>query len=131
MKTLSDFQALISAITYKKGWHFLCKQDRRGIYLQVEVTAEADIAIDPFTGKITPWKGRKEYMSEHMCDTEVVMTAFGLIRQAEEHETREWFRFKNRSILNPHISVHVLHSIAGKLANLDLRENAMSMEETA
>ena len=129
MKTLADFDALISQITYKHGWLFCVKQDHRGVYLQIEVTEQAAIAEDPFTGAITPWSGAKHYLSEHMCDSEVVGTVFDAIRRAEEHEMREWFRFKNRTIFNPHMSVYALHSIAGKLANLDLRENAMTMEE--
>lgn len=129
MKTLQDFQALTSQVSYKQGWHFLCKEDARGVYLQISVDETAAIAMDPFTGKIAPWKGAKMYMSPHMCDSEVIGTAFDAIRRAEEHEMREWFRFKNRTIFNPHMSVHVLHSIAGKLANLDLRKNAMTMDE--
>jgi len=129
MKTLTDFQNLVSQIRYKTGWLFHVKQDNRGVYLQIAVTAEADVSIDPFTGETTPWSGAKHYLSPHMCDSEVVGSVFDAIRRAEEHEMREWFRFKNRPIYNPHISVHVLHSIAGKLANLDLRDNAMTMVE--
>ena len=129
MKTLQDFQNLITSISYKAGWQFITREDDRGIYLQLRVTADADVAIDPFTRETTPWSGAKHYLSPHMCDSEVVGTVFDAIRRAEEHEMREWFRFKNRSVYNPHISVHVLHSIAGKLANLDLRENAMTMIE--
>jgi hypothetical protein len=130
MKTRQDFELLVSQISYKCGWHFHVKQDGRGVYLQISVDSTADIAIDPFTGTVVPWSGAKHYMSEHMCDSEVVGTVFDAIRRAEEHEMREWFRFKKRSIFNPHMSVHVLHGIAGKLANLDLRKNAMSMEES-
>jgi hypothetical protein len=129
MKTLQDFKDLISCIKYKAGWLFIVREDGRGVYLQIRVTSEADVSIDPFTGETVPWSGAKHYLSPHMCDSEVVGSVFDAIRRAEEHETREWFRFKNRPIFNPHISVHVLHGIAGKLSNLDLRENAMTMVE--
>lgn len=129
MKTLQDFQNLISLISYKAGWVFAVVEDQRGVYFQIQVTDIADVAKDPFSGDVTPWSGAKHYLSPHMCDSEVVGSVFDAIRRAEEHEMREWFRFKNRTIFNPHMSVHVLHSIAGKLANLDLRENAMTMTE--
>jgi hypothetical protein len=128
-KTLKDFQNLVTACKYKPGWYFICQEDGKGIFFQIGVTAAANISIDPFTGERSPWKGAKHYMSEHMCDTEVVGVVFGAIKQAEEHETREWFRFMNKPVFNPHISIYAQVAIAGKLANLDMRENAMSMEE--
>lgn len=129
MKMFEDFQRLIAAVTYKKGWLFHVRQDHLGVYLQIEVTEEAGVSLSPFEGKKTPWKGAKISMSQHMCDSEVIGTVFDAIKRAEEHEMREWFRFMNKPIFNPHISVYALAGIAGKLANLDMRENAMTMKE--
>lgn len=129
MKTFEEFQALARECLYKPGWVILCKQDNRGVYVQISVSTEAEASTSPFTGKKESWKGAKHYMSPHMCDSEVVGTIFGAIKQAEEHEMREWFVFAKRRIFNPHISVWALHDVAGKKKNLDLRKNAMSMEE--
>ena len=129
MKTFAEFESLINDITYKPGWTIQVHQDVRGIYLQVGVTTEAEISLDMITGERVAWKGAKHYMSPWMCDSEVVGAAFGAIRQAEEHEIREWFRFKRRSIFNPHLSVHALVELSSKLANFDTRPNAMTMQE--
>lgn len=129
MKTLPQFQHIVEKISYKPGWYILCKEDDRGVFVQIGVTEEAEISYDPIEKRKVPWKGGKHYMSPHMCDSEVVGVVFGAIRAAEEHETREWFRFCNRSIFNPHLDVWQLAIHASKLHNFDMRENAMTMEE--
>lgn len=129
MKTYADFESLVQQITYKPGWQIHLCEDNRGIYIQVGVTTEAEISLDMITGERVAWKGAKHYLSPWMCDSEVVGAAFGAIRQAEEHEVREWFRFKRRSIFNPHLSVHALVDLSSKLANFDTRPNAMTMVE--
>lgn len=129
MQTITSIQTLIGACSYKPGWYFLVKEEADRVYLQVGVTEEAEISMSPFTGQREPWKGAKHYLSYHMCDSEVVGALFGAIQQAENHESREWFRFTGRSIYNPHMSVWKLAEFA-KLKNFDLRENAMSMEES-
>jgi hypothetical protein len=130
MKSYEDFNSFAEACKYKPGWEILCKEDNRGVFFQVSVGCDAEASISPFSGVSEPWKGAKHYVSPHMCDSEVVGCIFGAIKQAEEHEMREWFVFSGRRVFNPHISIWALHEIAGKKANLDLRENAMSMEET-
>jgi hypothetical protein len=130
MKTLKQFKVLTEACTYKPGWEILCKEDDRGVFVQISVTEEAEISLDMITGKRVPWKGGKHYMSPHMCDSEVVGVVFGAIRAAEEHELREWFRFCRRSIFNPHLSVYTLAQVASKKESFDVRENAMTMEES-
>lgn len=129
MKAFEDFKKIVDQIVYKKGWHINVRSNAAGVYLQISVDETADVAKDAFTGEVAPWSGAKIPMSPHMCDSEVVGTVFDAIKRAEEHEMREWFKFANRRIFNPHISIYALHSIAGKLENLDMRENAMSMIE--
>jgi hypothetical protein len=116
-----------SAITYKPGWVIILGYDGNRPYLQAEVGAESDLTLDP-TGKSsgrTPWKSGKRYLSYHMCRQEVVGAVFGLIKDAEEHEMREWFRYKGRSIFNPHIDPDVLVEVASRAASFNVRENAM------
>lgn len=128
MQTHESIQSLINNCSYKPGWYFICGKDDNRSYIQIGVNETADISLCPFTGKRQAWKGAKHYLSYHMCDSEVVGAVFGAIRQAEEHEIREWFRFDSRSIFNPHINVYVLAEIATR-NNMDLRKNAMTMVE--
>ena len=128
--TFEEIYAIVQEITYKPGIDILCKQDAGGrAFVQISVGAENDLSLSPFTGKHEPWKSGKHYLSEFMCRQEIVGSVFGAIRNAEEHEMKEWFRYKGASIYNPHLDPDVLALIAKKKASFNLRKNAMSMEE--
>lgn len=129
IRSFEIFAELAKLVSYKPGWFILCKQDDKGMFLQVEVTAIAEASIDTVTGQRTGWKGAKHYFSGHMCDSEFVGTIFKAFLQAEEHESREHFRFKGRSVYNPHFNIHALVELAKHKENFDMRENAMSMVE--
>lgn len=124
--------SIVAAIAYKPGWRLLLRRDAgRRPYLQVEVTAEAAASIDSQSrdGTRTPWRSGKRYLSTHMCRQEVVGAAFALIRDAEEHELREWFRYCGAAIFNPHIDPNALVDVARKAASFNLRADPMGMAE--
>lgn len=64
---------------------------------------------------------RKWYLSEHACRNEVVQTCLKLVLTSVEHEARESFKYRRRSIFGPHYDVDALHALAGADANLDYR----------
>lgn len=64
--------------------------------------------------------GRKWILSEHMKRSEVVTTAFKAIMTAIEHETRETFRYKGRTIFGPHIDVE---SLWGACRKIEIRDD--------
>lgn len=123
------FQKLIDAIAYKPGWYIRTGTDRDRMWLQVGVTEEAEISFDRQAGKKVPWRGAKHYLSEHMCRNEVVSMCYYAFERAELHEVKEWFRYKGRSIFNPHLDPDVLVAVASKASSYNVRENAMTMEE--
>lgn len=123
------FKRIIDTITYKPGWYFRTGIEEGRMWVQVGVTEEAEISFDPIAGKKVPWRGAKLFLSEHMCRNEVVSTVFHAIERAELHEVREWFRYKGRSIFNPHLDPDALAELAGKAKNFNVRTNAMTMEE--
>lgn len=102
MKTFRDILETVENITYKKGWVISVNVDglEKRPYLQVEFDGE-----DVETGKIEKQKCRKWMLSYHMTTTEIVYTALKAIQAAEDHETREFFKYKNVRIANPHFSV--------------------------
>lgn len=124
-----EFEAIIAAITYKPGWYIRTGLEDTRMWLQVGVTEEAEIAFDPIEGKKVPWRGAKHYLSEHMCRNEVVSLVFHAIERAEMHEVREWFRYKGRSIFNPHLDPDRLAEFASKKINFNVRKDAMTMKE--
>lgn len=126
-----EFDSIIAEITYKPGWYIRTgKDDYTRMWLQVGVTEEAEISFDPIEGKKVPWRGAKMFLSEHMCRNEIVSTVFHAIERAEMHEVKEWFRYKKRSIFNPHLDPDALAAVASKAASFNTRENAMTMEES-
>lgn len=125
-----EIKKIISEITYKKGWIISCNEDKGGRpYVQISVTEETESCISSVTGQKEPWSSGKSYLSPFMCRQEIVGAVFGLIRAAEEHEMREWFRYKGASIFNPHLDPDALVEIAKYAKNFNMRQNAMSMKE--
>lgn len=127
--TWLNFMSIIGKITYKPGWYFRTGLEEGRMWVQVGVTEEAEISFDPIAGKKVPWRGAKHYLSPHMCRQEVVGTVYHAIERAEMHELSEWFRYKGRSIYNPHLDPDVLAEVASKKASFNTRVNAMTMEE--
>ena len=122
------------AIRYKPGWSILVREDsgdRPYIQIAVDERAEASTtACGPDYGKRQPWRSGKHYLSPHMCKQEIVGAVFGAIQAAEMHELREWFRYKNATIYNPHLDPDALVPFAKRLENFNFRNNAMSMKES-
>lgn len=132
--TFEEIERIVERITYKPGWTFSVDHERVGTdrrpYLQVQVDETAEAALCPFTGKVIPWKGGKRYLSYHMCRQEVVGAVLGVIKDAEQHETHEWFKYKGYSIYNPHTDPDALVDVVRFKRNLNMRDNAMTMEES-
>lgn len=126
-----EFGEIIGQITYKRGWYFRSGIEDGRMWVQVGVTADAEVAYDPVTKTVVPWRGAKHYLSPHMCRQEVVGAVHHAIERAEMHEANEWFRYKGRAIYNPHFDPDRLAEFAAKLDNFNMRENAMTMEEPA
>lgn len=124
---VTDIRRIIADIDYKPHWFVNVYPGKSNVeaYIQLEVT----IATDSVTGEKTGWKGAKRHVSEWMCRQEIVGMVYGMIEAAEIHEMREFFRYKGRSIYNPHIDPDALVELASKAENFNCRENSMSMEE--
>lgn len=127
---------IVDACTYKPGWHIALRSDpvygreTPRYYLQLEVDATARAAVSSVPPHlIDPWKSGKRYISLHMCRQEIVGVIFDLIKAAEDHELREWFRYKGASIYNPHLDPDALVNIAKRKSSFVMRDNPMSMKE--
>lgn len=127
----AEFRSIIEQITYKPGWAFILGDDGERYFVQASVSVESDLTMDPTrrSAERTPWKSGKRYLSSFMCRQEVVGLVFSLIKDAEEHELREWFRYRGASIFNPHLDPDVLVDVARRKASFCIRVNAMSMAE--
>jgi len=100
MKTIQEMIEILEQVSYKKGWKIVFHKSEERPYIQVEFDGE-----DCETGDIELQKGRKWYLSPFMTNSELVYTAFKAIQAAEDHEMREFFKYKNVKVINPHFSV--------------------------
>jgi hypothetical protein len=107
-------KSLVDEIEYKQGYRLLCERDKKDptgrLYLQVECDRP-----DVYTGVPGVGHGGKAYLSEHMTDGEIVRRAFSLFMAYEEHECREWFRWRKRAVFGPHIATEALWSVADQM----------------
>jgi hypothetical protein len=104
---------LVERIEYRDEYVLVVKEDEgRGgaVYMQVHCWRP-----DTFTGQMDWGRGGKAYLSPWATDSELVQTAFGLLKAYEEHECREAFRFDGVRVFGPHIDVMALVEIAGRL----------------
>lgn len=60
---------------------------------------------DIYTGEMKTQHTRKWLLSEHMTDSEIVLTAFKCVLTSMEHRTRERFTYKGARIFGPHFDV--------------------------
>lgn len=106
MLTFTQMQTILNDISYK-GWRFRAIRAIGCTYLQVYFEAP-----DTETGEILTQRGRKWLLSFHMTPSELVTTALKAVLTAEEHETREAFRWRDRAIFSPQFDVEALYEIA-------------------
>lgn len=97
---------LISFIKYK-DWDIVLRYDEKRPYLQIQFDGK-----DSFTGEDARQYCRKWMLSEHMCESEVVRTAYKAVLAAEEHEAGELFRFCGQPVYRPHVDVWELHTLS-------------------
>ena len=129
---IREMSEIVAACSYKRGWWISVREDDGGRpFIQLRVSEKAEASTCSQTGKRVGWSSGKHYLSQHMCRQEVVGVVFAAIKAAEEHEMREWFRYRGAAIFNAHLCPDRLAEFARKLENFEFRENAMTMEEKA
>lgn len=123
MLTLNDIKHIVAEIRYK-DWNFDIIEGPNDVQDWPTNPSLRVRFIDPENGSTQ--KGRKWLLSYHMTKSEVVLTALKAVLTAEEHESRELFRYRGAKIFNPHIDVDKMVELTKKLDNFDLRESAIS-----
>lgn len=108
MKDGQDFADLVEDITYKPEWEWYIGVMGDGYYLQLQWDDEDN--FNP--GKPYRSHGRKWYLSPHMTDSEVVLTAWAAVEFAEIHEARERFKFQGACVFNPHVDIKALQAVS-------------------
>ena len=96
---------------------FVVKLDDDRPYLQIESESFCNTTGDTIT-----WKSRKWFLSFHMTKSEIVATCLKATLTAIEHEARENFKYKGKSIFDPHYDVEKLVKLRSKINCLEGRQ---------
>lgn len=95
--TYNDVMKVLVRISYK-DWQLCYRYDGDRLMIYWDFAAPCTT-----TGIVQRWQSRKWPLSMHMVEGEIVQTAFMAALQAEEHESRESFKYKGIAPFNPHI----------------------------
>lgn len=117
MKTLEELKAVLQDITYK-DWTFRIGKMGDGFFLQVQFTSNSNDETEGLELK----RGRKWHLSPYMSKSEVVQTAFLAVMTAEEHETRQGFKYREQPIFCPIYSSDALADFAAQSIS-EVKEN--------
>lgn len=102
---------ILQSIEYKDNFELIVGRDPGEdgrVFIQVVC-----IRPDAITGESGVGKGGKIYLSPHMVDGEIVRKAFQALLGYEEHEAREFFRYKGAQVFGPHIHIDALVEASG------------------
>lgn len=101
--TIEEIKTLIKDHVKYLDWRFVVTTEGDNHFVHINADG-----VDSDTGKPCNWNSRKWRLSLHMVPTEIVSTCFMATRSAVEHEMRENFRYKGKSIFGPHIDIETL-----------------------
>ena len=119
MLTKGDFEAILAEVQFNDWAFFVGMMGLPGLerfYLQVRAVGTCNM-----TGQPLEWGGRKWFLSPHMTKSEVVQTAFKAVLTAVEHEAREQFLYRGKTIFDPHYDVDQLVELRCRVDCLDER----------
>lgn len=109
-----------------QDWTFDVFREGDTLFLQVHFTAPC--ACRSNRGNLRH-RCRKWRISPRSTKSELVQTAFLAVRTAEEHEIRERFKYRGRSIYSPHYDVEKLVEIYDA-RGWDMRVNSFDAHPT-
>jgi hypothetical protein len=105
------FAEVLKEISYKPGYGLVLQRDQKDFkgrwYFQVRCDRP-----DSVTGEIAMGHGGKAYLSPRMSKSELTRLIFGLFKAYEEHECREFFKWRGRAIFGPHVDSDALWEVA-------------------
>lgn len=116
----SDLESALKEVKFP-GVEFSVSFDKGSFYLQLSWQGVCNYYADAMSGE---WKGLKWLLSPHMTAGEVVQTAFKALLTAQEHETREQFKYKGVSIFDPHYDLDRLVALRRDPSSIQERDAA-------
>ncbi len=106
-------EALVSRVTYRKGYNFFVGVTPGMKYPFLQVRHWREDSMQP--GKFGWGHGGKTYVTVWSTDSEIFQTIFGLAKSYEEHEVRETLLVDGKRPFGPHIDTQALCEVADRL----------------
>lgn len=103
-------RAVLDLIEYDERYQFLVRT-RENAYGIGPAAVGIELQVrrpDAITGEPGVGYGGVRRLSPHASRSDVVRTAFGAVLAYNEHETREFFRYRGAQIFGPHGDVEAL-----------------------
>lgn len=102
--SLREIQCIVGRITYKPGWKIVVDGEpwERFSPIMFHLTWSAFDATGQHPGMIPVQLTQMAYRDEFYNERDVVRFVFECIRQAEQHETDEFFKLDGRCVHAPH-----------------------------
>ena len=116
----TDEQTTIAASIYTEALKHVSYKNWDIVVTMTDAYGHAQLQSH-FTEDGLHWTTRKWLLSPHMTKSEIIQTAFKCILAAEEHEAREKFLYKGKSVFGPHFDVDKLHELCEMPDALDAR----------
>jgi hypothetical protein len=92
---------ILADIKYKDWGFKLTRISPSSGYVQEHAVLQLIWVVDGETQKSRKW-----LISYHFSESEFIQTVFLAIQVAEEHETREAFKYKGVAVLGPHLDLN-------------------------
>jgi hypothetical protein len=115
-----EIRDIVSKISYL-DWDIRLKHDGDRPYIQIYGHGP-----DPKDGmRDAQWSGRKWFVSPHMCQNEIIRTAYKAIECAVAHEMNENFLYRGVAIMTPHMDYDEIVDVMTDHDCIDAREDGM------
>lgn len=103
-------RAIAQHVDYRPDYEWEIEQTDGGVY--VELLHWRPDALD---GHMDWGRSGRRYLSPDMTISQIVRALFGLALGYEEHEVREFFRYRGKQVFGPHIDVEALVDVADRV----------------
>lgn len=104
--TIQELRDLVAAVQFRRGWALTMRKLDPSC-IELTVTADVEDAYHEHALGRPPIRLRAEGIwtleeVAEMNETTAIKCLWQFIREADEHEAREWFRVRGVRVLEPH-----------------------------
>jgi hypothetical protein len=103
-------QRIAGDVGYRRDYHFNVEEIGGSVTIELRHWRP-----DADTGVMAWGSGGKRPIKPDATDSEIVRVLFAAALAYEEHEVREFFTYRGKRIMGPHISVEALMEVADRL----------------